>query len=593
MARDRDILSDKEWFEKTTDIVEGVRDCKVTLTYINMQNQVQDKNCNTAKKEHDKEFLLNVATPAVKGIEKFTALNHELGHILFETPMAEAKKIIKRWTEDEDGKYLEVDGEFRHKTYWNMFNVLEDQRVESMMARLWLANDDRFDKAKKNRGKLHKKCPNNPIDKMLNIRFFREDLVKKDKHFKVFKESLEDVVDTGRMGALVVLAQIKPIIDTYFKTPDKPPKVPKGRINVGASDKKTDDKITNSITSVPDQHKPSPDDGSDSSKLSDWDNSQQSSDDQVDDIADTGVKPNTKESYESKIDDLKTDGDDTINDVKASMAGDGGDVNTTPSYAMKIERSKEDYEINETISTGLKKVFRRMAEMPKTKIGYDGEEIDIETYIDNKTRGYDLTKCFLDKRYARGASIVISIDGSASMAGYAIDHVRNLVATLYDSVKEYTNIDMRANIWSSNSRGDVGITEINSLKDCKNISVYNQMHCAQTPTHLALDYSARQVKKMKGRKKLVIMLTDGLPNYSNNNYKMSRTQNMKMTQKALLKLRRATPHIMVILIGGRWGAKEYMENIFGKRRLMTVSSIDLAADRVISEFKALVTKSLQ
>ena len=93
MARDRDILSDKEWFEKTTDIVEGVRDCKVTLTYINMQNQVQDKNCNTAKKEHDKEFLLNVATPAVKGIEKFTALNHELGHILFETPMAEAKKM--------------------------------------------------------------------------------------------------------------------------------------------------------------------------------------------------------------------------------------------------------------------------------------------------------------------------------------------------------------------------------------------------------------------------------------------------------------------------------------------------------------------
>ena len=119
------------------------------------------------------------------------------------------------------------------------------------------------------------------------------------------------------------------------------------------------------------------------------------------------------------------------------------------------------------------------------------------------------------------------------------------------------------------------------------------MNCAQTPTHLALDYSARQVKKMKGRKKLVIMLTDGLPNYSNNHYKMSRTQNMKMTQKALLKLRRATPHIMVILIGGRWGAKEYMENIFGKRRLMTVSSIDLAADRVISEFKALVTKSLQ
>ena len=167
MARDRDILSDKEWFEKTTDIVEGVRDCKVTLTYLNSQNQVADKNYASASKEHDKEFFLNIATPAVKGIEKFTALNHELGHILFETPMPEAKKIIKEWSKTING--VPTDGEMRYKVYWNMFNVLEDQRVESMMARLWLANDDRFDKAKKNRGKLHKKCPNNPVDKILNI----------------------------------------------------------------------------------------------------------------------------------------------------------------------------------------------------------------------------------------------------------------------------------------------------------------------------------------------------------------------------------------------------------------------------------------
>ena len=592
MARDRDILSDKEWFEKTTDIVEGVRDCKVTLTYLNSQNQVSDRNWQSGNKEHDKEFFLNIATPAVKGIEKFTALNHELGHILFETPKAEAKKIIKKWTQSENGNYKEIDGDMRYKTYWNMFNVLEDQRVESMMARLWLANDDRFDKAKKNRGKLHKKCPNNPVDKMLNIRFFREDLVKRDKHFKVFKQSLEDVVDTGRMGSLIVLAQIKPVIDSYFKTPDKPPKLPKGRVNVGASDKKKDDKLLNQISKIndaTDQHSPTPDDGSDSSKLSDWDNSNQTDDQTTDDIADNKLP----DDYERKIDDLKTDGDDTISDIKDAMAGDGGDIDATPSYAMKIERSKEDYHVNETISMGLKKVFRKMAEIPKTKIGYDGEEIDVETYNDNKARGYDLTKCFLDKRYAMGASIVISIDGSASMSGYSIDHVRDLVATLYDSVKDYPNIDMRANIWSSNNKGDVGITEINNLEECKNISVFNNMNCAQTPTHLALDYSARQIKKMKGRKKLVIMLTDGLPNYSNNHYKMSRTQNTKMTSKSLLKLRRATPHIMVILVGGRWGAKEYMENIFGKRRLMSVSSIDLAAEKVVNEFKALVANSLQ
>ena len=123
--------------------------------------------------------------------------------------------------------------------------------------------------------------------------------------------------------------------------------------------------------------------------------------------------------------------------------------------------------------------------------------------------------------------------------------------------------------------------------------MYNDGGCAQTPTHLALDYSARQVKNMKGRKKLVIMLTDGAPNYSNNHYKMSRTQNMKMTQKALLTLRRATPHIMIILVGGRWGTREYMESIFGKKRLMTVSSIQYASDKVVKEFRALVAKTLR
>ena len=590
MARDRDVLSDKDWFDKTTDIVEGVRDCKINVTYLNKQNQIEDKQWKTARADHDKEFYLNIATPAVKGIEKFTALNHELGHVLFETPMAEAKKIIKKWTMDGNGKYLENNGDYRSKTYWNMFNVLEDQRIESMMSRLWLANKERFDKAKRNRGKLHKRCPNNPVDKMLNIRFFREDLVKEQRDFKAFKQALEDVVDTGRMGGLTVLANLKPIIDSYFPPQDKPPKIPKGRIDLNAGDKKQDDKIIDNLNKfIENQHKPSSDDGSDSKKLSDFDDSQKVSDDTIDDIADN----KTPDDYQNKIDDLKTDGDDTISDVKDSMAGDGGDVDITPSYAMRIERSKESYEVNETISTGLKKIFRKMAEIPKTKIGYEGEDIDIETYIGNKARGYDLTKCFLDKRYAQGASIVISIDGSASMAGYSIDHVRNLVATLYDSVKGYKNIDMRANIWSSNSKGDVGITDINSLEDCKKISVYNQHRCAQTPTHLALDYSARQVKKMKGRKKLVIMLTDGMPNYSNNHFKMSRTQNMKMTQKALLKLRRVTPHIMVILVGGKWGAKEYMQLIFGKRRLMTVSSINLAAEKVLNEFKAVVAKSLQ
>ena len=601
MARDRDVLSDKDWFEKTTDIVEGVRDCKVTLTYLNSQNQVADSNWQTAKKEHDKEFFLNVATPAVKGIEKFTALNHELGHILMETPMAEARKILDKWTKDENDNWLKSNGQKRYTTYWTVFNVLEDQRIESMMGRLWLANKDRFVKARKNRGKLHKTCPDNPIDILLNIRFFREDLVENKKNKKELKQALEDVVETGRMGALIVLANLKPIIDSYFTDPKPPKKIPPGdlaKVYLTPTDKTENAKIAEQIIEehkqTQDDHKPTEDDGSDSNGLSNWDNSQKERDEVVDDIA-GGFKGDSDDDsdYQDQISDQKIEGDSTIDDIKDTIAGDGSHGEITPSYVLRINRQKEGYSINKEVSEGLKKVFKKVAEIPKTTIGYDGQDIDIETYIENKMKGGDITKCFIDKRYAQGVSIVISIDGSASMNGYPINTVRDLVATLYDSVKHYPNVNMKANVWSSNNKGDVGITDINGLEDCNRISVWNDSGCGQTPTHLALDYSARQVKKMKGRKKLVILITDGLPNYSNNNFRINRTTLMKMSKKAFLKLRRSTPHVMVILVGGRYGGEWYMEQIFGLKRLMHVDSIGMAADRVIKEFKSLVIKSLK
>jgi hypothetical protein len=91
----------------------------------------------------------------------------------------------------------------------------------------------------------------------------------------------------------------------------------------------------------------------------------------------------------------------------------------------------------------------------------------------------------------------------------------------------------------------------------------------------------------------VIIITDGLPNYSNNNFRINRTTLMKMSKKAFMKLRRSTPHVMVILVGGRYGGEWYMEQIFGAKRLMQVSSISNAVDSVVKEFKALVTKSLK
>ena len=78
MARDRDLLSDKEFFRKTAEIAEHVRECKIDITYWDDDNKVIDKSLKTPhkRKPANTEFILNIATPAIKGLEKFTAFNH-------------------------------------------------------------------------------------------------------------------------------------------------------------------------------------------------------------------------------------------------------------------------------------------------------------------------------------------------------------------------------------------------------------------------------------------------------------------------------------------------------------------------------------
>ena len=76
--------------------------------------------------------------------------------------------------------------------------------------------------------------------------------------------------------------------------------------------------------------------------------------------------------------------------------GEGSlEVVATPSYVSRITREESRVEISKDVSNGLKKIFGKIAEMPKEKIGYNGDEIDMEAYIEGKVRGYDISNCFI------------------------------------------------------------------------------------------------------------------------------------------------------------------------------------------------------
>lgn len=550
MARDRDLLSDKEFFRKTSDIAEHMKDCKIDVVFWNDDNKVMDKELNGRK------FILNVATPAVKGIEKFTAFNHELGHIIMSTPIADGKKLVDRWCEDvaDSGNHT------RERTYWNVFNILEDQRIESLMANLWLANEKRFIKARTNRGKLHEVCSDNPVDIILNIRFFREDLASEHKHFEDYKKALEDVHSLGRLGALILLKRLKPIIDEWIDN----------ELDGGSN---------------PVEHVKEPYDGSDVDQLKS--DPIQEDTDFIDDL-------DSDEEYENSIRQSKEDGEIEIDDLRDSMSENAKHTVIKPTYLKPLQRLRNEYNIDRHVSHNLRRVFRNISEIPKSTIGYEGDEIDMESYVEGKIRGYDINNCFIDKKITQGLSVMISIDGSTSMKmNEKMAKTRDLVATLFDSVKDYKNIDLKANVWSSNARGEVGMTDINEVGDCVMISTENKYGFNMTPTHLALDYASKMMKHMKGRKKLLILITDGQPQYQNYGYNISAKTLLKMNKKAALKARRQANEMVVLSVGiDVWGGR-ILEEVFGKSKVIHVRDMDDGGIIVANRFRNAVLDTLK
>ena len=163
---------------------------------------------------------------------------------------------------------------------------------------------------------------------------------------------------------------------------------------------------------------------------------------------------------------------------------------------------------NIKMATQLAKTFDKIKETRKFKISESGSEVDIEALLQAKSKGYG--EFMVDEVRSKGLTILVSIDGSSSMQGGKIESARNLVATMFRSVERIPQVKILANVWSSDTKGYVGITPVRTEGECNRINISRSL--GYTPTHEALKYSAKQLGKYSG-KKLLIMITDGRPQY--------------------------------------------------------------------------------
>ena len=578
MARNTKILSDKELFEKTKGIVEHAINVKINLTFKRGDNFCQYHPPSKIFNEYEKKYTINIATPAVKGINKYTALLHELGHVLYKSPFTPIKKLLGTSK--------------NHSFYFSIFNVLEDHRIESHLSQNYIAYRKRFENTCNALGReLEDQITFDPLYVLLAIRFNQEEKVKNAKNFIHYKKALDDVKNTDEFGGLRVFISIRKYIEEDLSL---------GSTDASIHSKHSDNSELkdNSIPTVRSKHQTEMIENvgkQEGTKKIERQKKSKKYTTKKSEILNSEKMSIPEELLQESFDDIeikrilengKIQGKQQFEEIQERMLSAGTVSENLPSNVTKIERNETEYTIDYKVSSNLNKLFKKLKMKNKPYVDYQGYEIDIEEYVNNLIRGININKSFEDRKKSKGASIVISIDGSGSMHGRSIKIAQKLVATIYESLKGIPEIEVKGNIWSGNAMGDVGITEINSMNDVKQITAVTKDGCYfSTPTHMGLEYSGRMLKKMKGEKKLLILITDGFPNHYKNKTNLQSVHYNKVCKKSLEKVLQITPNVLFFIVANEEYGGSYFNKLFGQKRIIYVNNMNKAFDKVVKQFK--------
>lgn len=624
-------LTHQEYFKKRANIIEDIKGVSIDLTY------QRGTNNYVTPAEKANTYIVNICTPNEKGINRKAALYHELSHLMWDSFAPNVSGLTTAWANELVASNKELSNEASADRlesikksikgeYMLAFNIIEDQRIESLTKHVWLGTQKMFDETRTNLGKrllddtkgmktTNPEYTLTPTDKMLASRFFQPSLSEDWAN-----EIMEDVKETGTRGALTCLVRAKKHIDEYIKDKlhdyknknEKLRELQKG-INTTQetlrNSEATEAEVTNAENEKESLKREQQEIFNEKAKVGrsmrnsnntkyshDHDGLTQSgnhmSAEEQEEITESAKEMESQSEQEHKTDVgfNKKDGQEEIENMKASIEAMSKMGSMTPSNIKKVGRPDSKVTVDSKTARVLQKTFTKLAEQFTSNIDDYGNEVNIEAFINRKVRQSN-DPCMINEKLSTGATVLISIDGSGSMGNSGrMTDARNLVATLYKASEKVQNIDLVGNVWSSDYEGNVGMTTFKSLSDCSKISTHDTMMF--TPTHEALIYSAKQLRGRKGRKKLLIMITDGVPQYYKNHIDTPTGVLIKMNKKALKKALRISPRIICIDISNHWKYGEVLKDIFGKR-YVSFTGMNGASKFVIKEFRKIVQEVMR
>ena len=556
----KDFLSEQEYDRKKAGIISRVVNSAISVEY------QRDINCAF---ETEKGFKIIKAKPKLKGIDGNTAMNHELAHVLFNSFDPKALKTLRDWAFQWGAQGSPAYAK-AFDIYHTAMNVIEDQRIESLWGRIYLGNFRDFQRVRKKLGKSLEFI-DHPSAVLLAERFFRPDLVSPSKYAEV-APFIHDVEGKDLSATMIVMKRIKPFLDEKIKNGidtvqeynDASERYRKKAADV--SDTSDEVERQNSIKSRDEEYRKI----KDISKVMREDSTPTLTETRsnprlgtVNEESMTDVEKYTDEelgtnNYEEALKSSEDEAHSRLQEIKQSM--EGTDMVKAPTYIRdKPVQTHTKYKpnVDTKVVASLKRLLRTFKEKTHEDVSDEGYDLDIGEYINMKSNGYG--DCFIEDKDTNGLSIVLSIDGSGSMASHN-RMVADMVQTIHESTKGEKEIEIKTIVWSSDRMGNVALQRFNT----NDIQYIPYQRGGYTPTHFGISEGSKELAKMNGRRKLLILITDGFPNYHTNGVKVRTDATASATIKAYKKAMRTTPNIAVVGVG-MMQTNTYMKNMFGNK----------------------------
>jgi hypothetical protein len=582
----RPVLSFSSLCDKTKSIFTAVKKTKIFVTEEGGDNYIYKRD-NGNKNEAG--YVINIPKNPVSGISRYTAFNHELGHYAFDSFNNQfglnINEELNNIPIEHQDKALEI--------YRTVFNILEDQRIESLMGSIYLGTGKRF---KQSRRRLGSKKPTehkskDPLDALHCAREFREDAIT--RRFTIAKDVMKKV-EKKDCDASILLAK------HYIKTVVNPWLI--GQLK---NMKKSAGEDQNNMKQDPQKPiTPSP-------KLKNvfkkaFLENRQSDHRELSDMSEVDSMDSVKE----KVDLAKTDLDEALKQSASTAKGKIGDIkeaielearkssqqssmNLTNSITEykdddRLSKSYDGYKPNTRVASQLNKVFKLLQANNKPKLTDVGDVVSIKDFIRRKSRGFG--DIYIKQIPKNSLAIEVSIDASGSMNGTPIQIARDMMATLFKSINGIQNISLEGSVWSG-SEYSTSVCEVANIKQTERITTHG-VFGGGTPTPQGVEYSERRLEQRKGKKKLLIVITDGYPNSCSS----TNLSPELMTRKEINRANKKGIITLGIGVGMRNGSNRIdrcMSTMFGKRGYMLTSDMKDTQNLVVKKFRDIVIKQLR